>query len=54
MVDLFVRQMQYEFEISMVGELNFFLGFQIRGPDIAYSVGVCARYQANPKASHLS
>ena len=23
-------------------------------PDITYSIGVCARYQANPKASHLS
>ena len=23
-------------------------------PDIAYFVGVCVRYQANPKASHLS
>ena len=22
-------------------------------PDIAFSVGVCARYQANPKESHL-
>ena len=30
MVDLFVRQMQSEFEMSMVGELNYFLGFQIR------------------------
>ena len=27
MIDLFVRQMQSEFEMSMVGELNFFLGF---------------------------
>lgn len=119
-VDLFVRQMQSEFEMSMVGELNFFLGFQIkqmndgifisqskyaknivkkfgidksshkRTPaathvkltkdesgesvdqslyrsiigsllyltasrlDIAYVVGVCARYQANPKMSHLT
>lgn len=27
MVDIFVRQMQSGFEMSMVGELNFFLGF---------------------------
>ena len=112
--------MSREFEMSMMGELNFFLGLQIkqtekgtyihqqkyikellkkygmetsktnhtpmgtntrlgedphgtsvdqklfRGmigsllyltasrPDIAYSVGVCARFQANPKESHLS
>ena len=23
-------------------------------PDIAFSVGVCAKYQANPKESHLT
>ena len=23
-------------------------------PDISYSVGVCARYQANPKKSHMT
>ena len=23
-------------------------------PDISYSVGVCARYQANPKESHMT
>ena len=33
MVDLFVRQMQSEFEMTMVCELNFFLGFQIRQMD---------------------
>ncbi|XP_039122090.1 uncharacterized mitochondrial protein AtMg00810-like [Dioscorea cayenensis subsp. rotundata] len=111
--------MQEEFEMSMVGELNYFLGFQIKQckegifisqtkyaqnlvkrfglekarhmrtpmsmnqkltkdkhgkdvdpslyrsmigsllyliasrPDISFSVGVCARYQATPKESHL-
>ncbi|KAG9458352.1 hypothetical protein H6P81_002860 [Aristolochia fimbriata] len=115
----FVQAMKQEFEMSMVGELSFFLGFQInqqdRGiflsqekyatemvqkfgmehtkpkatpmgtneklhsdsegvgadqhlyrsmigsplhlttncPDLFFSVGVCARYQANPKESHL-
>ncbi|XP_024031669.1 uncharacterized protein LOC112094581 [Morus notabilis] len=119
-VDEFVNQMKKEFEMSMVGELNYFLGFQIKqvdngifisqgkyaqnlvknfglsqsqhmrnpmgtndkltkdecgmsvdlslyrsmigsilyltasGPDICYSVGVCARYQANPKESHVT
>ncbi|CAM8923229.1 unnamed protein product [Rhodiola kirilowii] len=84
--------MQKEFKMSMVGEMNYFLGLQAshkRTPaathlkitkddagkkvdqilyrsmigsllyltasrlDIAYAVGVCARYQADPKESHL-
>ena len=115
----FVEQMKNEFEMSMVGELNYFLGLQVKQsndgifisqskyaknlvkkfgmdsakhlktpmgtneklskddngvpvdptlyrsmigsllyltasrPDIAFSVGVCARYQANPKESHV-
>ncbi|KAI9190951.1 hypothetical protein LWI28_001272 [Acer negundo] len=118
-VQQFVNVMSHEFEMSMVGELNYFLGLQIkqihdgifisqakyakslvkkfglenakhcdipmsttlklskdangknveqnlyRGmigslfyltvsmPDISFSVGVCARYQANPKESYL-
>ena len=118
-IDQFVKVMEHEFEMSMIGELTFFLGLQIkqcddgifisqsnyvknmlkkfdmvdcksartpspthekisrddvgqsvttshyRGmigsllyltasrPDICYSVGVCARYQADPKESHL-
>ncbi|XP_057444208.1 uncharacterized mitochondrial protein AtMg00810-like [Lotus japonicus] len=119
MVDLFVTQMKSEFDMSLVGELNYFLGLQVRQmedtlfvsqskyakelvkkfglenathkrtpagthiklskdesgtevdqsmyrsmigsllyltasrPDISFAVGVCARYQAAPKASHL-
>ncbi|MCH82370.1 gag-pol polyprotein, partial [Trifolium medium] len=119
MVKHFVQQMQTEFEMSMVGELTYFLGLQIKQmeetifitqskyaknmvkkfgldnaghkrtpapthlkltkdekgvsvdqslyrsmigsllyltasrPDIAFTVGVCARYQADPKTSHL-
>ncbi|XP_060966410.1 uncharacterized mitochondrial protein AtMg00810-like [Cannabis sativa] len=119
-VHVFVSQMQKEFEMSMVGELTYFLGLQVKQsdegtfvtqskyaknlvkkfglekakhtntpmsttlklskdeqgvrvdqtlyrsmigsllyltasrPDICYSVGVCARYQANPMESHLS
>lgn len=30
MVKHFVQQMQDEFVMSMVGELNFFLGFQVK------------------------
>jgi len=36
---------------SIVGSLLYLTASR---PDIAYSVGVCARYQANPKASHLT
>ncbi|WJX52062.1 hypothetical protein P8452_38206 [Trifolium repens] len=120
MVQHFVKQMQSEFEMSLVGELTYFLGFQIKQmedtifisqskyarnivkkfgmdnathkrtpapthlkltkdekginvdqslyrsmigsllyltasrPDITYAVGVCARYQADPKVSHLT
>nr|KYP57466.1 Copia protein [Cajanus cajan] len=82
----FSSDMQSEFEMSMMGELNFFLGLQIRQtkngifinqskyckellkrgmigsllylsasrPDIMFSVCLCARYQSNPKESHLS
>ncbi|CAM8920783.1 unnamed protein product [Rhodiola kirilowii] len=119
MVDKFVEQMQSEFKMSMVGEMCYFLGLQVKqkatgifisqskyarnmnkkfdlekashkrtptathvkitkdeagtrvdqtlyrsmigsllnlttsSPDIAHAVGVCARYQANPKEIHL-
>ena len=119
MVEHFVHQTKSEFEMSLVGELNYFLGLQVkqmedsifvsqskyaRGivkkfglenashkrtpdvthvkftkdekgedmdqslyrsmigsllyliasrPDITFAVGVCAKYQAQPKASHL-
>ncbi|GAA0153068.1 transmembrane signal receptor [Lithospermum erythrorhizon] len=120
LVKQFIQQMEAEFEMSMVGELKFFLGIQISQmkdrifisqskyaknivhkfslvnakpkrtpmathvkitkdengkevdisnyrsmigsllyltasrPDIAHSVGVCARFQAAPKESHLN
>lgn len=119
MLKHFVQQMESEFEMSMVGELTYFLGLQVKQkdetifisqskyaknlvkkfgldsasskrtpaathiklgkdsggaavdqslyrsmigsllyltasrPDIAFAVGVCARYQSEPKASHL-
>jgi hypothetical protein len=120
MVQHFVEQMQSEFEMSLVGELTYFLGLQVKQmedsiflsqskyaknivkkfgmenashkrtpapthlkvskdengvsvdqslyrsmigsllyltasrPDIAFVVGVCARYQAEPKVSHIN
>ena len=30
MLDIFVNQMKNEFEISMVGELTYFLGLQVK------------------------
>jgi hypothetical protein len=30
MVQHFVRQMQYEFEMSLIGELTYFLGLQVK------------------------
>ncbi|CAM8953553.1 unnamed protein product [Rhodiola kirilowii] len=35
---------------SMIGSLLYLTASR---PNIAYAVGVCARYQANPKESHL-
>ncbi|CAJ2654309.1 unnamed protein product [Trifolium pratense] len=120
MVEHFVHQMQSEFEMSLVGELTYFLGLQVKQmedtifisqekyarnivkkfgmeggshkrtpapthlkltkdekgvdvdqslyrsmigsllyltasrPDIMFAVGVCARYQSEPKMSHLT
>ena len=35
---------------SIIGSLLYLTA---RRPDIAFSVGVCAQYQATPKESHL-
>ena len=35
---------------SMIGSLFYLITSK---PDISYSVGVCARYQENPKESHM-
>ena len=35
---------------SMIGSLLYLTTSR---PDIIYNVGVCARYQANPKESHM-
>ena len=36
---------------SMIGSLLYLIASR---PDIAFSVGVCARFQATPKESHLT
>ena len=36
---------------SIIGSLLYLIASK---PDIAFSVGVCARYQATPKESHLT
>ena len=36
---------------GMIGSLHYLTASR---PDICFSVGVCARYQANPKESHLA
>ena len=36
---------------SMIGSLLYLTASR---PNINYSVGVCARYQANPKESHMT
>jgi hypothetical protein len=36
---------------SMIGSLLYLIASR---PDISFSVGVCARFQANPKESHLT
>jgi hypothetical protein len=66
LVQWFSSAMESEFEMSMIGELSFFLGLQItqrsKGnsrkrstshPDIMHAVGIVGRYQSAPKQSHL-
>jgi hypothetical protein len=36
---------------SMIGSLLYLIASR---PDIAFSVGVCARFQANPEESHIT
>eukprot|EP00253_Pinus_taeda_P013917 PITA_13917 len=55
----FALIMQKEFEMSLLGELTYFLGLQIQQkeggtrPDIMHAVGIVGRFQANPKETHL-
>ena len=50
-VDLLGKNVDHSLYRSMIGS---FLYLTTSRPDISYSVGVCARYQANPKQSHMT
>ena len=49
-IDLLGKSVDLSLYKSMIGSL-FYL--TTNRPDISYSVEVCARYQANPKESHM-
>ena len=49
-VDLLGKSFDSSQYRSMIGSLLYLIASR---PDISYSVGVCARYQANPKESHM-
>jgi len=50
-VDLTGKQVDHTLYRSMIGSLLYLIASR---PNIAFSVGVCARFQANPKESHLT
>nr|GEW89790.1 hypothetical protein [Tanacetum cinerariifolium] len=51
----FEALMHEKFQMSAMGELNFFLGLQVlqKKDDIRFAVCACARYQVTPKECHL-
>ena len=49
-VDLLGKNVDSSLYRSMIGSLLYLTASR---PDISCSVGVCARYQANPKESHM-
>ena len=49
-VDLLGKSVDSSLYRSMIGSLLYLTASR---PDISYSVGMCARYQANPKDSHM-
>ena len=50
-LDLLGKSVDSSIYRSMIGSLFYLTASR---PDISYSVGVCARYQANPKESHMT
>ena len=50
-VDLLGKIVDSSLYRSMISSLLYLTASK---PDISYSVGVCARYQANPKESHMT
>ena len=49
-VDLLGKSVDLSLYRSMIGSLLYLTASRL---DISYSMGVCARYQANPKESHM-
>ena len=49
-VDLLGKSVDSCLYKSMIGSLLYLTASR---PDISYSVGVCVRYQENPKKSHM-
>ena len=50
-VDLLGNNVDSSLYRSMIGSLLYLIASRL---DISYSVGVCARYQANPKESYMT
>ena len=50
-VDLLGKSVDPSLYRSMIDSLLYLIASRL---DISYSVGVCARYQANPKESHMT
>ena len=50
-IDLLRKSVDSSLYRSMIGSLLYLIASR---PDISYSVGVCARYQANPQESHMT
>ena len=50
-VDLLGKTIDPSLYRSMIGSLLYLTASR---PDISYNVGVCARYQTNPKESHMT
>ena len=50
-IDLLGKSVDPSLYRSMIGSLLYLTASR---PDISYSVGVCARYQVNPKESHMT
>ena len=49
-VDLLGKSVDSSLYKSMIGSLLYLIASRL---DISYNVGVCARYQVNPKESHM-
>ena len=49
-IDLLGKSVDSSLYRSMIGSLLYLTASK---PNISYSVGVCARYQVNPKESHM-